>query len=64
MMVTFGGNILGRALVMSSRYLSVLVLITLAGIVNQDATKGLVFGMFLAFLAGVVAAWPNQQMRP
>ena len=63
-MVTFGGNILGRALVMSSRYLSVLVLITLAGIVNQDATKGFVFGMFLAFLAGVVAAWPNQQMRP
>ena len=49
---------------MSSRYLSVLVLITLAGIVNQDATKGFVFGMFLTFLAGVVAAWPNQQMRP
>lgn len=63
-MVTFEGNILGRALVMSSRYLSVLVLITLAGIVNQDATKGFVFGMFLTFLAGVVAAWPNQQMRP
>jgi hypothetical protein len=43
---------------MSSRFFCVPVLITLAAIINQDATTGIVFGMFLTFLAGVFAAWP------
>ena len=44
---------------MSSRFFSVLVLITLAGIVTQDATKGIVFGLFLTFIAGACATWPR-----
>ena len=46
---------------MSSRFFYVFVLITLAGVVNQDATKSIVFGMFLSFVAGVFAAWPRQE---